>query len=190
MKILITPDTNLIAANDDAAKKWNVDRIVTHSSIIKSDRIELPFEVNVNDVTIMVPTVLDGVNALGYDGVNLALRILFKTISVRRIGINIVLMGCESIDSFLIHYPYPNIMKIPGVSYTEFNFKAIADLCIKQCPVTERNEYLKYIVELGIRMPSSFKSTHSLTNEWCLYKWNSFMEFNTDEVENNLNSLR
>lgn len=189
MRILITPDTDIIAANEVAAKQWNVDRIVPYNSIKKSHRIELPFALEDNEVTVMVPTVLDGVNALSYDGVNLALRILFKTIYERNRGINIVLMGCETLDLFLCHYPYPNIMKIPGVSYSEFNFKTIANMRLTQCTIKNRKEYLNYIEDLGIRMPSSFKSTHSLTNEWCLFKWSSFMEFDEDLEENKLNNL-
>lgn len=189
MKILITPNTNIIVANEVAAQQWNVDRIVTHDSVIKSNGISLPFKVEDNEVTVMVPTVFDAVNALSYDGVDLALRILFKTIYERNRGINIVLLGCETLDSFLLHYPYPNIMKIPGISYCEFNIKTIANIRLTQCQITYREEYLKYIDDLGIHLPASFKSTHSLTNEWCLYKWNSFMEFNEDVDENKLNNL-
>ncbi|MDD6852556.1 MAG: hypothetical protein PUD64_10155 [Bacteroidales bacterium] len=189
MKILITPNTNIIVANEVAAQQWNVDRIVTHDSVIRSNGISLPFKVEDNEVTVMVPTVFDAVNALSYDGVDLALRILFKTIYERNRGINIVLLGCETLDSFLLHYPYPNIMKIPGISYYEFNIKTIANIRLTQCQITYREEYLKYIDDLGIHLPASFKSTHSLTNEWCLYKWNSFMEFNEDVDENKLNNL-
>lgn len=38
-------------------------------------------------------------------------------------------------------------------------------------------DYLPYFEKLNLKLPLSFKSTHSLTNEWCLYKWNSFMGF-------------
>lgn len=191
MRVLITPDTNIIAANEVAAKQWNVDKVVTTDSVVnkKSNRLSLPFNMEDNDVTVMIPTVLDGDNALSYDGVNLALRILFRTIYERNRGINILLMGCETADSFLRHYLYPNIMKIPGISYSEFNFKTISNIRLTQCQIANRKEYFKFIEDLGIRMPSSFKSTHSLTNEWCLYKWNSFMEFDEDEEDNTLNNL-
>lgn len=191
MRVLITPDTNIIAANEVAAKQWNVDKVVTTDSVVnkKSNRLSLPFNMEDNDVTVMIPTVLDGDNALSYDGVNLALRILFRTIYERNRGINILLMGCETADSFLRHYLYPNIMKIPGISYSEFNFKTISNIRLTQCRIANRKEYFKFIEDLGIRMPSSFKSTHSLTNEWCLYKWNSFMEFDEDVEDNTLNNL-
>ena len=94
--------------------------------------------------------------------------------------VDIVLMGNESETDFLLQYDYPNILKIPGFYYTRFNKKNIANFTIPNRKQIKRDEYRNYLDNLGLKMPSSFKSTHSLTNEWCFYKWNSFMGFKED----------
>lgn len=176
MKILISPSTAIISTDKATAQKWNVDRIMAYGSDIDTNLYELPFKES-DDVMILIPTILDNTNALAYDGANMALRILFKTIRKRQKGINIVLLGCETMASFLIHYPYPNILKIPGISYSLFNRKIVAELEDSTCSINQRKDYKDFIMNLGINLPSSFKSTHSVTNEWCLFKWNSFMDF-------------
>lgn len=189
MKILISHSTKFITNDKATTKKWNVDKILAYGTDIKNDLIELPFNESDSDVTILIPTILDSVNALAYDGANFALRILFKTIRKRNKGINIVLMGCETAESFLRHYPYPNIMKIPGVSYSLFNYGVISSLNLPPCPINRREGYKDSLINLGLKLPTSFKSTHSLTNEWSLYKWNSFMDFYSQEDEGRLNFL-
>lgn len=177
MKLLISPSTSVIPADKMTTEKWNVDHILTYGSDIKADFSQLPFKESDPDVTIIVPTIIESRNALAYDGVALALKILFKTICARQRGINIILMGCETPSSFMRHYAYPNIMKIPGISYSLFNCKTVAALRPESCPIMLRDDYKPYLKNLGISMPTSFRSTHSMTNEWSLYKWNSFMDF-------------
>lgn len=189
MKILISPSTDVIPKDKETVEKWNVDKILVYGADINDNLQELPFNESDLDITILIPTILNSINALAYDGANLALRILFKSICKRNKGINIVLMGCETAESFLKHYPYPNILKIPGISYSIFNYGIISESKQEQCPINQRKDYKNYIVNLGIGMPASFKSTHSLTNEWSLYKWNSFMDFNDTADGSRLNYL-
>ncbi|MDE7159430.1 MAG: hypothetical protein K2O24_01095 [Muribaculaceae bacterium] len=140
-------------------------------------------------VTFFVPVVFNTDNTFGYDGVSIALRILFKYIRNKAKGISIVLLGMEAAEAFMRHYPYPNVLKIPGVSYCLFNQQAVATHHVSTLRTDEREQYLPYLVNLGINRPQSFKSTHSLTNEWCLYKWNSYMGFSDHTDTDNLNLL-
>lgn len=172
MKCLVTYDTSII--RQEHAKNWGVEVVLT-SDDLSNDILQLP-KCN-QSLIFFVPAVCDYRNSLVYDGANLALRILLYYLRIGKTDVDIVLMGNESETDFLLQYDYPNILKIPGFHYTRFNIKNIANFTIPPRKQIKRDEYKNYLYNIGLKMPSSFKSTHSLTNEWCLYKWNSFMGF-------------
>lgn len=175
MKYLFSFNTDIV--NQEQASEWNVDKVMTLGSDISVDLLSLPQEVQ---LVFFIPTTLDYSNSLSYGGANLALRILMKYIGNGRTEIDIILMGNESEGNFLLHYDYPNILKIPGFHYIRFNKTYVASFVIPRREQMSAGEYKPYLDNLGLKLPSSFKSTHSLTNEWCLFKWNSFMGFNED----------
>lgn len=183
MKYLITFDTDIV--RQEQSSEWKVEKVLTLGSNLFADLSNLPME---NQSVIFIPTVLDYNNSLSYGGVNIALRILMKYLRSGITSIDIVLMGNETESNFLLHYDYPNILKIPGLHYIRFNKKTVASYEISQREQLQAKEYKPYLDNLGLKIPSSFKSTHSLTNEWCLYKWNSFMGFNenTSSLEGHL----
>ncbi len=173
MKYLISFDTNIVAATQ--AKEWGVDTILTLGDDITADLLKLPYP---NEpIVFFIPTVFDPNNSLAYQGVELSLRILMKYIRENRTDIDIVLMGNETDSSFMLHCAYPNILKIPGIHYIRFNKKTAASYGIPKRAYVDRADYKSYLDNLGLNFPLTFKSTHSLTNEWCLFKWNSFMGF-------------
>lgn len=187
MRILIsTPETN-IRDNSTYRDAWGVDCIYVWGTDITDSLDALP--AYVPELTFFVPVVLDRNNALLYDGTLMALRILLRYICNYRKGINIVLLGTETLESFLSHFAYPNIIKIPGVYYCLNNQKIVSSTILPPNKISERRQYSPYLSQLGIKLPSSFKSTHSLTNDWCLYQWNSFMGFSDVSDDDNLNSL-
>lgn len=187
MRILISAPELNIRDNSTDRKAWGVDSIKVWGTDISDSLDALPaYEPG---LTFFVPTVLERDNSLLYDGALLALRILFRYICNYRKGINIVLLGTEHLESFLCHFTYPNIIKIPGVYYCLKNQKIVSSTIPPLNKISDRYQYSPYLSLLGIKLPSSFKSTHSLTNDWCLYKWNSFMEFSEAFDDVNLNSL-
>ena len=183
MKYLITFNTDIVRQGQ--ASEWGVDDVLTLGSNLTTDLLNLPIE---SPSVFFIPTVFDYNNSLSYSGANMALRILMKYISNGRTDIDIVLMGNENESNFLLHYDYPNILKIPGLHYILFNKKLVATYELPQREQLKAREYKTYFDNLGLKIPSSFKSTHSLTNEWCLFKWNVFMGFseNTSPMEGHL----
>ena len=174
MKYLISFDTDIIGQAQ--ASDWSIDKVLTLGDDITNDLSHLP---KVNEhLTIFIPTVFDYSNSLSYEGANLGLRIFMFYLRNNRTDIDIVLMGNETKENFLLHYDYPNLLKIPRVNYIRFNKNIVASYNHVDQTQLKANEYLSYLNNLGLKLPTSFKSTHSLTNEWCLYKWNSFMGFN------------
>ncbi|MDE7412366.1 MAG: response regulator [Muribaculaceae bacterium] len=187
MRILISTRESNIRDNSTDRNAWGVDSIRVWGTDITDSLDALP--VYEPGLTFFVPTVLERDNALLYDGALLALRILFRYICNFRKGINIVLLGTEHLESFLCHFIYPNTIKIPGIYYCLNNQKIVSSTILPLNKISERYQYAPYLSQLGIKLPSSFKSTHSLTNDWCLYKWNSFMGFSKAFDDINLNSL-
>ncbi len=187
MRILISAPESNIRDNSTDRNAWGVDSINVWGTDITNSLDSLPaYE---SGLTFFVPTVLDRTNALLYDGALLALRILFRYICSYHKGINIVLLGTEHLESFLCHFTYPNIIKIPGVYYLLKNQKIVSSTILPLNKISDRSQYSPYLSQLGIKLPSSFKSTHSLTNDWCLYKWISFMGFSEAFDDINMNSL-
>jgi DNA-binding NarL/FixJ family response regulator len=184
MKYLISFDTDIISSIHTS--EWGVDAILTLDNEITADLSSLPYLKE--PMVFFIPTVLNMNNSLAYDGVTLALRILMSYIRNNRNDIDIVLMGNETESGFLLHYDYPNILKIPGFYYTRFNKKLVSSFTLPKRDLIEIKEYKYFLDNLGLKMPSSLKSTHSLTNEWCLFKWNSFMGFqeNTSALTSHL----
>lgn len=187
MRLLISTSESNIRDNSTDRNAWGVDRIIVRGTDFTDSLDTLP--ANEQELTFFVPTVLDRNNALLYDGAILALRILFRYIFNYRRGINIVLLGTETLESFLRHFAYPNTIKIPGVYYSLNNQKVVSSMIVPLNKISDRYQYSPYLSQLGIVLPSSFKSTHSLTNDWCLYKWNSFMDFSEASDSFNQNSL-
>lgn len=173
MKYLIVFNTDIVTQVQ--ASEWGVDKILVLGSNLSEDLLNLPID---NQLVLFIPTVRDYSNSLSYGGVNFALRILMQYLRIGKTDVDIILMGNETEVNFLLHYDYPNILKIPGVHYIRFNKKVVANYELPLRDQLKNNEYIPYIDNLGLKIPSSFKSTHSMTNEWCLFKWNSFMGFN------------
>lgn len=176
MRYLISFDTNLIS--QEQASDWGIDKVLALGFDIKSDLSGLPQDKE--SLTIFIPTVFDYSNSLSYAGANLGLRILMSYLRDGRSDVEIELMGNEAKENFLLHYDYPNILKIPGINYIRFNKNIVASYKAPCRELMKASEYMPCLKNLGLKLPSSFKSTHSLTNEWCLYKWNSFMGFKED----------
>lgn len=172
MKYLITHKTEIV--NQGEAEGWGINKVVPFDNL-ERNLSNLPL---IDEPTIyFIPTILDSNNPLNYDGANLVLRILMYYVRSKRTNVDFVLMGNETERDFLLTFEYPNIMKIPGIHYTRFNKSVVR---VYECPQREMltpEDYLPYFEKLNLKLPLSFKSTHSLTNEWCLYKWNSFMGF-------------
>ena len=175
MKYLITHKTEIV--NQGEAEGWGINKVVPFDNL-ERDLSNLPL---IDEPIIyFIPTILDYNNPLNYDGTNLALRILMYYVRYRRTNVDLVLMGNESEKDFMLMFEYPNIMKIPGIHYTRFNKSIVRNYKCPQREILSSEDYLPYFEKLNLKLPSSFNSTHSLTNEWCLYKWNSFMGFDSN----------
>lgn len=174
MRILFSPNDSLISEVDSAL--WNVDEVVIPSKLDNYTLIQ-----TLEDLTLFVPTIINQSMALNYDGVNLAIRLYLYCVRNHKTNIRIVLLGVESKQSFLMRYNHPNFMKCPGVDYILFH----RDLIFAYNKPTKQIDldFLRHSLDLlGLKLPDSYKSNHSFVNEWCIYKWSEFMDFDVSGV--------
>lgn len=136
---------------------------------------------------IFVPVIFDPTNSMSYDGVNFAIRWYFYAISLDiPVNFKIILLGIEDKSSFYQNCDYSYFLKCPNVYYSYNSFYNI-DLIINQYQEKEfdRNEALRKIDLIGIKPPTSYKSHHSISNEWSILRWSKALNIKV-ELDNEL----
>lgn len=174
MRILFSPNENII--NSNQTKDWCVDEIVLPSKL--SD-FNLP---DVDDGLIMfVPTIINQDFAIEYDGAEYALKVYFDCLRKKKLNIKIVLLGIESLQSFMLKFAYPKILQCPGFEYLLFNISEVTAYS-KDPDIIDYDSSIDSIKSLGISLPESYKSNHSFINEWSVYKWSEFMGYDNSTL--------
>ena len=130
------------------------------------------FEFDIPEL-IFIPTVFDYRNAVAYQGVEFALRWYFYQISSKQnFNFKIVLVGTEEKSSFFQNCDYSNFLKCPNVEYLQNSFEAINNYVVNyNIKQIDKKEVLERIKLIGIKAPSSYKSHHSIANEWAILRW-------------------
>lgn len=142
---------------------------------------------------IFIPTILDNRNSMSYDGVDFAIRWYFYFIYLnQKLDFRIVLLGMEEKSSFFQHCNYSNFLKCPNVVYLQNSLEDIklflSENTIKKF---DRDEALEKIDLIGIKPPTSYKSHHSISNEWSILRWSKALnlqaEFDSELKKNEKN---
>jgi hypothetical protein len=130
---------------------------------------------------IFVPTIFDYRNGISYQGVELALRWYFHLVSLNyNPNFNIVLLGTEDKSAFFINCIYSNFLKCSNVDYLENSLENVNQYINDyQTKEFDRKAALDKIDLIGIRPPSSYKSHHSIANEWSILRWAKALNLDT-----------
>lgn len=139
---------------------------------------------------IFVPTIFDFKNAVSYQGVEFAIRWYFSIVSKNsNCNFKIVLLGSETKSAFFQNCNYSNILKCPNIDYVPNNFEDITQYLSKfKTRVLNSNEALEKIDLIGIKPLASYKSHHSIANEWSIIRWTKALNLNISE-ENELKKI-
>ncbi len=117
-------------------------------------------------------------NAVSYKGVETALKIYFNLIQNTFNNFKIILCGFENELTFYRDCEYSMFLKCPGVVYHQIGLNSEINTDISQFDLEQAVENLKNI---KMQPPSSYKTHHSMANEWALIRYFSMLE---EDVEN------
>lgn len=122
---------------------------------------------------IYVLTTRNTESALSYSGVELALWIYLIMVLEGRLQFHIVLLGTETKGAFFEHCRYANLILAPNVHYVLNSKQAIE--CFLENTDTTRHANKDILVQalkgITVEPPAAFKNVHTITNEWCVYRW-------------------
>lgn len=136
---------------------------------------------------ILVPTIFDFRNSVSYEGVEFAMRWYFHFIK-SNINVVIVLLGTEEKAAFYDHCDYANFLKCPNVHYLLNSADSIRQFLNKN--YFKEIDFEKAIIQISkISInPINYKSHHSITNEWCVYRWSELIGLES-KYQNELDNL-
>lgn len=138
-----------------------------------------------------VPTIIDQDSALSYDGVDLAISIYLDCIQSGIFDIAVFLLSAEDKGSFYSHCDRADLLKCPNVHFLK-NTKVAIEESIRTLTTSpiENETALNALKNLRIKAPSAYKTHHSITNEWSIYRWSKYLGLDSvgvsSEIENSL----
>ena len=133
-----------------------------------------------NGDTYFVPTGLSEMSPLSYQGVELALKLYFNIVSKQYERCKVVLLGNEERATFFELCRYAKFLHCPNVWYID-NSKEAVEGFLKEQHESQINhdKAIRALQEIGIKQPASYKSHHSITNQWSVSRWSNCYGFET-----------
>ena len=138
---------------------------------------------------LFIPAILDPFNAYSYDGVEFALRCYFYFVSSKVNKFRIVVLGAEAEAAFWEHCSYSNILKCPHTDFIHNNIFAIKKYLESFEPRDwgiNWEECIGCIKKINIQQPASYKTHHSITNEWSIYRWSKYLGIEDISVQKDI----
>ena len=139
-----------------------------------------------DSLILLIPTILDSFNAYSYDGVEYALKFYFHFVSIKKGDFQVILLGTEDESAFWRHCEYSSFLKCPHVSYLKNNIYPIKD-CLARIESVALDMDWAYCIErikqIDIKKPASYKTHHSITNEWSIYRWSKCLGITNVEIQ-------
>lgn len=167
--------------------KEKLGKIITVESIKIEKEVSIVSNIlNFDSIdVIFVPTVFDPRNSASYQGVAFAIRIYLQlVISNERLVTKIILLGNEDKSAFFENCNESNFLKCPNVGYLQNSLEAIEAYLLKLQPKAfEKKEAINKLKSVGIKPPTSYKTHHSIANEWSILRWAQAMQLDTKEIE-------
>lgn len=163
--------------------------------ILSQDILDIQSFLNTNfntaeEYVIYVPAIINNDSALSYSGVELALWIYTFFILHQNVKFHIIILGTETKGAFFEHCRYANIVLAPNVHFVQNSHKEI-DFFLNNYDLTNyfsKDILIQSLKSVNVEPPSAFKNAHTITNEWCIYRWSKALsiERTKNEIEDSL----
>ena len=181
----------------DLFQKLNYDDFVIKTDAVLDNKLT---DINNDNFKtrkrIFIPTILNAESAYSYDGVEKSIKCYLNFLWNHVTDFSIVLLGIEDKLAFYNHCKYATFLRCPNVDYIYNNINDINDYCsvykeVEPFKLKDAKDFLKY---LNIVPPSSYKTHHSIANEWAVNRWINMFDWtglNKPIIENTslINSL-
>lgn len=173
----------------NAFKKADIPNV----DLVSFDRIQFFLSDTIKDIQeeslFMVPSILDSFNAFSYGGVELALKIYFHYASAKNNKFQIIVLGTEEEYAFWEHCRYSSILKCPHVGFIQNNIYSIQNYLLKVEPIDwniDWDECIERLKRLNVSKPASYKTHHSITNEWSIYRWSKYLSIENIAIQKDI----
>ncbi len=173
----------------NAFKKADIPNV----ELVSFDRIQFFLSDTIKDIReeslFMVPSILDSFNAFSYGGVELALKIYFHYASAKNNKFQIIVLGTEEEYAFWEHCRYSSILKCPHVGFIQNNIYSIQNYLLKVEPIDwniDWDECIERLKRLNVSKPASYKTHHSITNEWSIYRWSKYLSIENIAIQKDI----
>ena len=173
----------------NAFKKADIPNV----ELVSFDRIQFFLSDTIKDIQeeslFMVPSILDSFNAFSYGGVELALKIYFHYASAKNNKFQIIVLGTEEEYAFWEHCRYSSILKCPHVGFIQNNIYSIQNYLLKVEPIDwniDWDECIERLKRLNVSKPASYKTHHSITNEWSIYRWSKYLSIENIAIQKDI----
>lgn len=141
-----------------------------------------------NNVRYFIEISPDKNYPINFIGIKIAMQIYFYHLNNNMLQFEIVLFGFDSKESIFWHSSNPYFFKCPNISYRQIELDTRWDYS-NNIKIIDKKEAIEVLKNIGIKPPTSYKSHHSITNEWSIFRWSSYLGIQTPlekEVENSL----
>ena len=131
-----------------------------------------------DSLILFIPTILDPFNAYSYDGVEYALKYYCHFVSIKKEDFQIILLGIEDESAFWKHCEYSSFLRCPHVSYLKNNVYPIKEYLTHIESVVFDMDWtycIERLKHVNVKKPASYKTHHSITNEWSIYRWSKYL---------------
>jgi CheY-like chemotaxis protein len=166
---------------------------------IPGDNITLPEDSNAinsyiypneleNESYYIIEVSPDDINPLNFNGVKIGMQLYFKHIQDNKLNFQILFIGFESKADFFFDCEYALFLKCPNVTYQQINLDFKINFPTKVGNI-DKQLAIEQIKKINIKPPTSYKTHHSISNEWAISRWSQYLGFNTaldSEIEKSL----
>lgn len=160
-----------------------IERIDGDSNTLPQDPISLNkfhYSKEIEDDTYYILAASpDDMNPLNYNGVQIALKLYFRHLQENKLKFFILFLGYETKQNFFFDCDYSLVLKCPNVSYKQIILDFQIDIP-ENIPAIDSKSAIISLKKIGIKPPASYKSHHSISNEWAISRWSQYLGFKTE----------
>lgn len=142
-----------------------------------------------DSLILLIPTILDPFNAYSYDGVEYALKYYCHFVSIKKGDFQIILLGTEEESSFWKHCEYSSFLKCPHVSYLKNNVYPLKEYLAHIEAIVFDMDWtccIDRLKQVNVKKPASYKTHHSITNEWSIYRWSKYLSIENIAIQKDI----